>query len=155
MLERKENFPQCCFFTQEKDECPKYKILVVDDNKFINFSVKKVVEKVLKNLNYEVISACDGIEMLNIVRLDQSEGNLIKCIITDENMEYLNGSQSVKIIRELEKERKIKPIIIISSTCHEDVDTKNIIYEAGSQLILSKPLNEIDLAKAFEEIELI
>ena len=117
-------------------------------------SVKKLVEQVLNNLNYKVILACDGIEMLNMVRLDQSEGNLIKCIITDENMEYLNGSQSVKIIRDLEKEGKIKPIIIITSTCHEDVETKNIIYEAGSQLILSKPLDKIDLAKAFEQLDL-
>ena len=37
-------------------------------------------------------------EIIQKVIEDQRNGNKIKCIITDENMEYLNGSDAIKII---------------------------------------------------------
>ncbi len=135
----------------------RFKILTVDDNFFINQSVKSVIEAVLidNNSDYEVICGSDGIDILQLIREDQNNGNLIKCIITDENMEYLNGSESIKLIRQFEKSGKTKPVNIISSTCHEDEDTTKNILVSGSQMKLSKPLNKFDLVKAFKHLNLI
>ena len=43
----------------------------------------------------------------------------------------------------------------MTSTCHEDEDTKQIIYNSGSQIILSKPLNKADLEQAMKKIHII
>jgi hypothetical protein len=102
-----------------------------------------------------VICGSDGIDILNYIREDQTNGNLIKCIITDENMEYLNGSYAVKILREFEKSGIIKPVNIITSTCHEDDITKANIMLSGSQIILAKPLNKLDVVKAFKDLNII
>ena len=152
-----EENPQLRLYDIDQVMRKRSKIITVDDNLFVNLSVKAIIEKVLKDINidYEVLCASDGIDILQYIREDQMNGNLIKCIITDENMEFLNGSNAVKIIREFEKMGRIKPVNIISSTCHEDEITKNIILESGSQIILSKPLNALDVYKAFLELSII
>ena len=106
-------------------------------------------------MDYEVICGSDGIDLLQLIRDDQNNGNLIKCVITDENMEYLNGSEAIKIIREFEKNGKTKPVNIISSTCHEDDLTTKHILESGSQSKLTKPLNKFDLVKIFKELRIL
>ena len=132
-------------------------IITVDDNNLINKSVKKIIEKILKenDKDYEVIVATDGIDILKLIRKDQSNGNLIKCIITDENMEYMDGSEAIKIVRNYEKIGKIKPVNIITSTCHEDKNITQHILNCGSQIILKKPLNKVELEKVFRHLNIL
>jgi len=119
-------------------------------------SLKKLAESYLLKTNkkYEVIMGYDGKDLINYIIEDQTNGNMIKCVITDENMEYLDGSVAIKIIRLLERKGVIKPVIIFSSTCHEDEQTIKSILEAGSQLILPKPMQEIDLKRAFRDFNI-
>ena len=63
-------------------------------------------------------------------------------MITDENMDYLNGSEAIKIIRNIEKRRNKKAINIISLTCNEDNRVGQIIFKAGADFILNKPLSK-------------
>ena len=92
--------------------------------------------------NFEVIQCSDGIDLIKLVVEDQNHGNLIKCVFTDENMEYINGSEAIKILRILEKKNKIKTLKIFSITCHEDVDSVKMITESGADLVLSKPISK-------------
>ncbi len=39
--------------------------------------------------DYEIVECYDGADMLFKIIEDQSNGNMIKLIITDENMEYM------------------------------------------------------------------
>jgi len=57
--------------------------------------------------------------------------NKIKCILTDENMEYINGSEAVQILRNLEKKKKIKAITIASVSAFEDEIIKSCLIKAG------------------------
>lgn len=45
------------------------KILVVDDNQFINDSVKFIIDSIIKemNLDFEVIQCNDGIDMIKLI----------------------------------------------------------------------------------------
>ena len=93
-------------------------------------------------------------EILNKIIIDQSQNNLIKCIITDENMEYLNGSDAIKILKKLEKFNKIKYIPIATITAYENVELIDYITKRGADYILSKPCDEMQLKKFFELFEI-
>ncbi len=133
----------------------KYVILIVDDHKFVRDSLKNIIEKIIKKLNiidyFKVKEGQDGSDIINNIVLDQSKNNRIRCIITDENMEYINGSEAVKIIRNLEKNNKIKPVTIASITAFEDNSMKKLIHNNGIDYFLPKPCNENNLKKFFEE----
>jgi len=127
----------------------KYKIVVVDDYKLVRENTISLINLLLTKMNilpesYEIIECSDGIDLLEIVKNDVS--NKIKLIITDENMEYLNGSEAVRIIRNLEHRRKIPNYQIISMTAFDDTETKKRIVDSGVNMVLSKPCTKSDLS---------
>jgi len=129
----------------------KYKILIIDDHKIIRESLVILIKKILKNLNkeniFDIIEGSDGVDILSYLIYDQTKENEIKLVITDENMEYINGSEAISIIRKLEKAKKIKNVSIASITAFEDEFNKNKIKQSGSNIILSKPCSESMLRK--------
>ena len=136
-------------FTNENN----FTILVIDDHKFVRNSIVNLIKNVLKVLqikNAEIIEGCDGIELLNIVMKDKN--NLIKYIFTDENMEFLNGSETVRIIRKLENGKKIPKYQIISITAFDDSETRNNIINSGVDSILSKPCTKNDINKILSNL---
>ncbi len=64
----------------------------------------------------------------------------IKLIISDENMDYLNGSDAIRFIRKLEKVKNLTKTKIVSLSCHEDNKIKEYIFNEGADYILTKPL---------------
>jgi len=58
-------------------------------------------------------------------------------------MEYINGSEAIKIIRNLEKKNKIKSVNIISVTGNEESELSTEIINAGANLVLAKPLKRL------------
>ena len=125
-----------------------FSILVVDDHQFVRQNTVNLIKSVLSSLNicnFRIIEGCDGIDLLNFVRNDKE--NKIKLIFTDENMEFLNGSQAVKLIRKFEKNQNIKTYEIISITAFDDEETKNYIYKSGINVILSKPCTKSEILK--------
>ncbi len=141
----------------EINSIEKEKILIIDDNHFINEATKNILSKVLKESGskIEIIVGSDGADIIHQVIQDQSKGNKIKCIFTDENMEYINGSEAVKVIRNLEKSLKIKFINIISVTGNEDSGIKNEILKAGVQIVLNKPLSKSVIKGILKDFEII
>ncbi len=133
------------------------KILIVDDNHYNCESTKNILKKVLKEAcsELEIIVGSDGADIIHYVIQDQSKGNEIKCIITDENMEYINGSDAIKIIRSLERLNKIKFVNIISLTGNEDLDSTNELLKAGAQAVFGKPLPKLLIAKALKDLNII
>ena len=131
-----------------------FSIVVVDDNKLIRESTVNLVKKVFSTLNivnFKVIEGSDGIDLLNIVRADKD--NKIKYIFTDENMEYLNGSEAVKLIRKFEESKKIHRYNIISITAFDDEGTRSNILKSGINSILSKPCCKSDINKYLQNLK--
>ena len=133
-------------------------IVTADDNNFINLSVKNLIETILTEYeldDYEVICATDGIDILHLIKQDQANGNCIELIISDENMEYMNGSSAAKILKEFEKNGKIKYVKLVSSTCNDDLNSKESLIKSGFENILSKPLNKFELINLFKQTNII
>lgn len=100
-----------------------YKILIIDDNIFILNFLENLILKILKEYNvnnYKILRGSDGVDLIKNIIDDQKSGNMIKCVFIDENMEYLNGSESLQIIRRLEASNKVKSVPIVKFTA-EDV----------------------------------
>jgi hypothetical protein len=70
-------------------------------------------------------------------------------------MEYLNGSESVGIIRRLQKFDKIIKFKIASVTSFEDDETKNIIKNSGMDAVFSKPMSKTQLTEFFDEFKIL
>ena len=130
-----------------------FSIVVVDDHKFIRQTIIKLIEQVLceSQINdIEIIELCDGIELLNTVIKDKS--NLIKCIFSDENMEFMNGSEAIRIIRKLEGNNRIPCYRIVSITAFEDIETKNYLSKSGFNSILIKPCTKSNIRNILQNL---
>jgi len=133
-------------------------ILIVEDHINIRDALKKMIKQILKEANkteIEIIEGEDGVDILFRVIQDQAENNRIKCIITEENMNYINGSQAVRIIRDLEKRNKIKQNKIATITAFGDEITTQMIKNAGVDLIFNKPCNKQQMKKLLEDFNII
>lgn len=125
-------------------------ILLADDNQIINNANKNILEQILaeKNCNMDIILCFDGSEILKYLFKDSFK-NKIKYIITDENMELLNGSDAIRMIRFLESKNIFNKIKIISLSCHEDLNVIDSLFQAGADHVLVKPLIKSAILKIF------
>ena len=70
---------------------------------------------------------------------DQSNENRIKYVFTDENMNYFNGSDSIKLLKNLEKMNKIKKLPkFVSVSAEDDEAFKENLIKLGFSFLLPK-----------------
>jgi CheY-like chemotaxis protein len=119
--------------------------------------VKKILQDVLLSYDksFEIIEAQDGIDILKHVMEDQKNRNLIKCVFTDECMEYMNGSQAIEIIRIMEQQNKIKKVNIICVTSYEDKYNRELILKKGADYIMEKPCSNYAITKLLSDLNLL
>ena len=89
-------------------------------------------------------------DILNFVVEDNKNFNSIKCIFTDEIMEYIDSSKSVELLRQMEINNKIKKIYTVSVLSIEDEELKEGISSRGVDYIISKPLLSNEMEKIIE-----
>jgi len=134
-------------------------ILIVDDHKFIRESFKNLLNKVLEKFNLEksfkIQEAEDGSEIITKVIEDQYNKNRIKCVITDEHMEFMNGSDAVRFLKKMEKNRKIRPIVFASNSTFENSAARNHMRDIGFEFFLSKPCIESEIYTLLKECNII
>jgi len=156
------------YFSKEKNTVldlnlkkEKAKILIVDDHTFIRSSLKINLEKILKDKNiknFEIIEGKDGVDIINYIIKDQQQNISIKCVFSDENMEYINGSEAFEILKKLELKIKIKKIPLCSVTAYEDTEKlkgKNSKYKDVLDKLLIKPCSEHDLLQFLQEFKIL
>ncbi len=105
------------------------KVLVVDDDK----SVREVGKDMLETIGFNVITAVDGQEAIEILR-DRS--NEIDCVLLDLSMPRMNGEEC---FHELRKIRQDVRIIIYSGYSEEE--TAQRFFNQGVNGFLQKPFN--------------
>ncbi len=128
--------------------------MIVDDCISILNSLSKILIEILKesNSDIKVIKGKDGIDTLKFVYDDQFQDSSIKLIISDENMEFLNGSESFKILKKLEKSSKIKPIKFAILTS----DLKNDYYQSiGIDKIIDKKYDKNCFRYVLKDLSII
>ena len=129
-------------------------ILIVDDCKYVLNSLSKIIKDVLRENSSEinVLQMNDGVETLKYVYDNKSNNSSIILIISDENMEFINGSDTFIILKKLEKSYKIKPIklAIISS------DINNEYYEKiGIDKIIDKKYDKNIFRNLLRDLQII
>lgn len=107
------------------------RILAVDDEEHI----LKLYNAILTGAGYEVVTAHDGEEALNIYYQGK-----IDLIICDEMMPNVTGNQ---LIKEIRYENKNIPIIMV--TAKSSIDDKGISYDLDVDDYMVKPINKEEL----------
>lgn len=105
----------------------KKRILVVDDED----SVRRLLQELLKKEGYQVKTAENGLEALELV--DKFHFDLI---IIDIRMPVMDGLELFRILREKDPE-----IIVIIMTAYTGVDTAVEAMKMGAYNYISKPFN--------------
>lgn len=115
-------------------------ILVVDDSDVI----KKFIESIFNN-KYNVITAKDGVEAINIINTDQS----IKKILLDLNMPNFNGLQVLEYFKQNNLFDRLD-VTVITGIGSEEVLNKAKEYPIDG--IILKPFNEKNIRNAVEGV---
>ena len=106
------------------------KILVVDDNKEIVYSISEL----LKYEGYEILKAYDGMEALDIL-----EREAVDLILLDVMMPRLNGLSALMKLREKSR----IPVIILSAKTEESDKVSGLTL--GADDYIEKPYNPAEL----------
>jgi signal transduction histidine kinase/CheY-like chemotaxis protein len=133
------------------------KVLIVDDNQHMRSTLRQLLGQIFKDFDkeYTIIEGSDGVDILKYVIDDQAEGSRIQCVITDESMEYLDGSFAISILRSLQRDSKIRDVKVITMTSYEDEVTKGSILKAGANYCVSKPCKKNDMVDILKAIKVI
>lgn len=119
------------------------KILVADDSE----TSLELITLALTKLGHEVIAVTSG-----QAAIEQFQSNRPDLIILDVVMEYMDGFECAKKIRQIDNEDWI-PIIFLSASVNDVSIAKGI--DAGGDDYLTKPFSEITLAAKIKAMQRI
>lgn len=111
----------------------KDKILLVEDEKDTRF----ILERLLSKNNYEVISATNGLEALNLL-----EDYPPKVILADWTMPVMDG---IELCKTLKKDEKFKTIYFIVLTARASLKDRITGLDIGADDFLIKPIENQEL----------
>lgn len=114
-------------------------ILIVDDSR----TAIAVLKKILAPTGYDILSAADGEEGIEMAKLHQPD-----LILMDIIMPGLNGFQATRILRKDTDTQDI-PIVIISG--NEQATEKFWGLRVGANGFLAKPVNRAELFHLLRE----
>ncbi|MCX7045656.1 MAG: response regulator [Candidatus Sumerlaeota bacterium] len=106
--------------------CPQYRIMLVDDDDDI-----RMVLSVMLGLEYEVVSARDGVEALE--KLEACEPDIF---VLDVNMPVMNGFDTCEAIRRLPRYHCSLVIFLSGIDAKEEIRK---LYEIGGNFFIQKP----------------
>jgi len=116
------------------------KILVVDDSPFI----LEIIETILKDSGFEVITADDGEKALNRAKTEAPALMVLELMLPK-----MNGYEVCKILKSDENFRQI-PIIMLTARVNEEDEQKG--KDAGADVYMGKPFELDDLVAKVREL---
>ena len=116
------------------------RILVADDDPI----VQQFVSSILVENRYQVFTASDGRQALDMVRELMPD-----LVILDLIMPYRDGYEVLRLLQEKEETRKI-PVIILSAKSREEDIIRGL--EAGAEDFMIKPFNALELVARARKI---
>jgi chemosensory pili system protein ChpA (sensor histidine kinase/response regulator) len=117
------------------------RLLLVDDS----VSVRRIVSKMLTRAGYQVISAVDGQEALDILRNDQN----FTAVLSDLEMPRMNGYELLESMKVREELRNL-PIVVMTTRAGEK--HRDLAFRLGASEYFSKPIEELKLLGFLERL---
>ncbi len=108
-------------------------VLVVDDA----LSVRKSMQQLLEDAGFEAITAVDGVDAIDKLRLRKPA-----VMLTDLEMPNLNGMELTRRVREVPDWLDL-PVVMITSRATEK--HRNLAFEVGVNVYLTKPYTDLEL----------
>ena len=133
-------------------------ILICDDTSLVLNALENILNNNISiREKYQIKKITDGSYILtNLIENELSETSKIKLVISDENMEYMNGSEAMRIIRYLQEKKKLNTkSVFISLTAFEDPAMRENITKSGFDRIYSKPMKKSDIVEIMTEYKLL
>lgn len=118
-----------------------YRVLVADDNR-VN---QKVMTRILERSGYQVLLACDGEEMLDLLEAAPAD-----VVIVDVNMPNMDGIEATQIFRVASLGGTRTPVVGV--TADATVETREQCLAAGMDVCLLKPVEPATLLKVLDEL---
>ncbi|HOX46583.1 MAG TPA: sigma-54 dependent transcriptional regulator [Myxococcota bacterium] len=109
------------------------KILIADDE----LNIRKVLAATLRREGYEVLTAKDGLEAIELLK-----GGQVQVVVTDMKMPTLGG---LDVLRHVHEQYPRTPVIII--TAHGTVDTAVEALKNGAFDYITKPFEQAELMR--------
>ena len=119
-------------------------------------SLKNLISKILNKKKllefFDILEGENGVDILYRIVHDQ-KNHLINCIISADNMEYMKGSEALKILKNFDN-KLIKPIPIALLKIYDN----GLFKKTNSNIewvdeILTKPCSESSLIKFFDDFK--
>ncbi|AGH96655.1 response regulator [Pseudobdellovibrio exovorus] len=117
-------------------------ILIVDDVE----DNRQLIQHYLAPAGMQITSGSDGQQALNLF-----EQQSFDVILMDMQMPVMNGSEAVQKIRQLEKEKKLRPTVIVALTAQAYESEREMCLKIGCNLYLSKPFKKKDLFSILDQ----
>ena len=105
-------------------------ILLVDDDKGILFTLRKLIEKLFPKL--KIFTAYDGKAALSVIEQEN-----ISIIVSDLNMPIVTGMDLLRYIR---SNKDYDSLYFIMVTANNDAENRRIALNLGADEFLSKPI---------------
>ena len=114
-------------------------MLIVEDDKYSSLYFETLIGDLFK----EIIYVESGFDAIDICKKNSE----IDIILMDIKLPGINGVDTIKVIREFNKD-----VIIIAQTAYTESEYKSAVFEVGCNAYLTKPIKKEVL---FEEINKI
>ncbi len=126
----------------------KKRILLVEDDELDVISVERSLKKL--GVEYELFTAYNGIEALEMLRKPSGLTLLPDAILLDLNMPKMNGIEFLKALR---KDENLKNINVFVMTTSGDEADRKATEQLGVSGYLIKPLNFNNNNKRTDSVE--
>ena len=129
------------------------RILIVEDD----LASRRFLSKFLSTYG-ECDITVDGMEALEAFMIAWDEGKPYDLICLDIMMPNLDGEKTLKMIRDIEKQKGIEEserVKIIMTTALNEPDRVFKAFESGCEAYASKPINTEKLIKVLRKLDLI
>ena len=132
--------------SSDLSESPRYQklisVLLVEDHD-IN---RKLAEIMLQRMGYRYVSACDGLQALDVLEKDRFD-----VVLMDVMMPVMDGITALKLLREREGERGLRTRVLMV-TAHAMTGDRERFLGAGADGYVSKPMSQAALQKEIERV---
>ncbi len=115
------------------------KVVVVDDE----VHIRRVIEIKLKKAGYQVMTAINGKEGLNLIKAQKPD-----VVISDIMMPEMDGKTLCEMTNVLKKDR---PFLTIIMTCRISADEESWISDMQDTLFMEKPFSPNKLVDCIDQ----